>query len=235
MDHSVLSHRSIYLLLRSFRINNTVPPIHKGIFDIPTLQKIITLCSISMDPKLFKAIFSTAFFGFLRISNIAPHSKANFSPSMHLLRQDVVFHPPGCHLRIKWSKTNQTRRNVHWLQLPYLNSHTDICPVRAIYALLKSRPLAKNAPLFADPTGTPILDTIIRDTLRKILQCIGIPTQGHSFHTFRRSGATWAFDNNVPLEHIMHHGSWHSEAIWNYLQQTSTATSQVPATFASTL
>ena len=153
---------------------------------------------------------------------------------MHLLRQDIIIHTPGCHLGIKWSKTNQPKRNGQWMQLPQPNSHIDICPVRAFYQLLKSRSLAPNAPIFTDHSGVVILDTTIRDTMKKILHCIGIPTQGHSFHTFRCSD-TCAFNNNTPQEHIMHHRNWKNDAIWNCIQQTSTATTQVPATFANLL
>ena len=207
LEHTALSHHSIFLLLRSFRINNPSPPTFKGIFDISTLKKIIHYCKFTSDPDLFKAIFLTAFFGFLRISNIAPHSKALFNPTMHFLRQDIIFHPPGCHLKIKWSKTNQSKRNVQWLQLPKLSTNS-LCLVNAIYQLIKSRPLPPNAPLFAHKSGDPVINTTIRDTLKNILLQIGISPQGHSFHTFRRSGATWAFDHEVPLEHIMIHGNW---------------------------
>ena len=234
LEHLALSHHSVFLLLRSFKINNHSTPTPKGIFDINTLENIISACSLTHDPKLFKAIFSVAFFGFLRISNIAPHAKALFNPTMHLLRKDVFFYNPGCHIRIKWSKTNQSKRNIHWLQLPQLKTHS-ICPVRAVYQLLESRQLPPEAPLFAFTSGQTVIDTTIRDVLKKILQTIGISALGHSFHTFRRSGITWAFDNNVPLEHIMHHGNWKSDTVWQYLQQTSLAPTKVPATFAAFL
>ena len=33
----------------------------------------------------------------------------------------------------------------------------------------------------------------------------------------RRDGASWAFQNGVPLEQIMKHGTWKSDAVWSYL------------------
>ena len=173
LEHKALSHHSVFLLLRSFKINNHSTPSPKGIFDIHTLERIISSCSITSDPKLFRAIFSIAFFGFLRISNIAPHAKALFDPTMHLLRKDVFFYNPGCHIKIKWSKTNQSKRNVHWLQLPQLKT-LSICPVRALYQLLESRQLPPEAPLFEFTCGQTIIDSTIRDMLKKILQTIGI-------------------------------------------------------------
>ena len=82
------------------------------------------------------------------MSNIAPHSKKAFDPSRHILRQDVLFTPPGAHLIIKWTKTLQDRRAHHIVQLTSINNMY-LCPVRAIRALLSSRLLLPSAPLFA--------------------------------------------------------------------------------------
>ena len=43
------------------------------------------------------------------------------------------------------------------------------------------------------------------------------------FHGFRRSGVTYSFNQNLPFEDIRLHGSWKSDAIYAYLQTTSTA------------
>ena len=44
-----------------------------------------------------------------------------------------------------------------------------------------------------------------------------------TFHDLRASGATWAFQHGVPLQQIMHHGTWKSDAIWSYIQNVPTA------------
>ena len=49
-------------------------PTPRGVFDVPTLYHISRVCDLLSDPILFRAIFLTAFYGFLRMSNIAPHS-----------------------------------------------------------------------------------------------------------------------------------------------------------------
>ena len=112
-----------------------------------------------------------------------------------------------------------------------------LCPMRALMELMASRPLPPTFPLFVHPHPPyhPVIDTTIRDALRKILDHIGIPLQGHGFHTFRRSGATLAYANNVQLQHIMAHGLWRSSAVWSYLQNASMAPSIIPATFAAVI
>ena len=56
---------------------------------------------------IYKALYLTAFFSFLRILNFVPHSIANYSPAKQLAMADVIFAPPGALLLIKWCKTMQ--------------------------------------------------------------------------------------------------------------------------------
>ena len=142
-------------------------------------------------PPLFRVIFLTAFFGLLRMSNIAPHISSTFDPCVHFLRQDLIFAPPGAHLLIKWTKTLQHHKSHHWIQLPSLANQL-LCPVRALKSLLKSRQLPPTTPLFPNsffPHGQ-VIDTHIRDALKKVLAHKNISHKGHGFHTFMRSGAT---------------------------------------------
>ena len=70
----------------------------KKIIDLPLLHKIITLCDTTYMGQIYKAIYLVAFFSFLRISNLVPHSIKSFSPLEQLTRGDVFFVPPGLHL-----------------------------------------------------------------------------------------------------------------------------------------
>ena len=95
LDVSALSHISVAHYLRSISINSSFRSTPRGIFDITTLYHISRACDTLSDPALYRALFLTAFFGFLRMSNLAPHSSAKFDHTRHLLRQDLFFHPPG--------------------------------------------------------------------------------------------------------------------------------------------
>ena len=234
MPQSDINHYAITNYIRSISINSAFSPTPRGIFDLSTLYQISISCDILSDPILFRAIFLTSFYGFLHMSNIAPHSARQYSPSRHFLRQDLIFADPGAHLVIKWTKTLQDRNSHHIIQLPSIQN-TFLCPVRALKLLLQSRPLPPDAPLFANsfPPFAQIIDTHIRDSLKKVLMHRNIPLKGHSFHTFRRSGATLAFDNNISLQNIQAHGLGRSSAVWTYLQNASVAPSIIPSTFAS--
>ena len=232
IPHSDLSHHMVFLLLRSLRINSVVPPTPKGIFDIHTMVKISALCDGTNDPPLFRSAFVLGFLGFLRMSNLCPHSCSQFDQNKHLLRKDVIFGPPGVKLRIKWSKTQQETGSVRWLRLPLLQNKI-LCPVSALQRLLATRPGNPNNPLFVHQiTGHIVIDTTVRDALKTILTSLNIPIAGHGFHCFRRSGATFAFQHDVSLQNIMSHGAWRSDAIWDYLQQVASHPTSVANTFA---
>ena len=230
-----VQHTSSHLLtrfIRSISINSPFAPTPRGVFEIKTMYHISRACDSLSDPHLFRAIFLTAYFAFLRMSNVAPHSTKQFDPSKHFLRQDAIFGHPGIHLIVKWTKTLQDHRSHHIVQLPELHNPY-LCPVRALRSLLSSRPLPPTAPLFATirPPHPQIIDTHIRNALKSILQSLNIPPASFGFHTFRRSGATFAFDHNVSLQNIMSHGLWRSSAVWIYLQNASLAPSTIPCTF----
>ena len=118
----VLSHRLVMEYLRSISINSRFAPTPRGIFDLSTLALISRTCTILNDPILFRAIFLLAFFVFLRMSNIATHSRFKFDFNRHMLRQDLIFAPPGAHILLKWTMTLQERSAHHFVQIPALKT-----------------------------------------------------------------------------------------------------------------
>ena len=88
---------------RSLTLNKPYAPALKKIIDIPLLQAITATCDTMWMGQIFKALYLTAFFSFLRISNLVPHSIQAFSPLEQITRGDVFFAPPpppppGIHL-----------------------------------------------------------------------------------------------------------------------------------------
>ena len=116
---------------KSLSLHKTFAPVVKKIIDIPLLASITSICDTMWMGQIFKALYLTAFFSFLRISNLVPHSIKAFSPIEQMARGDVFFAPPGIHLLIKWSKTIQTRYTIRILKIPSLGS-SPLCPVQAI-------------------------------------------------------------------------------------------------------
>ena len=65
----------------------------KKVIDIPTLQLIVRLCDSTYMGQIFKAVYTLAFFSFLRLSNLVPHSQKLYSPLYQLARGDIIFAP----------------------------------------------------------------------------------------------------------------------------------------------
>ena len=198
-------------LLRSKPLN----PHLKTIIDIPLLTKIALHCNSIHMGYVFKAAFLLSFFSFLRISNLVPHTISSYDSLKQLARGDIIFAPPGAHVIIKWSKTLQFADKIKILKIPSLDS-SPLCPVAALKTLLKSSPKGKNLPLFQVQCfgkWVPLTDTRLRKQLSKILKFLQLQDKNITFHSFRRSGATWAFNSNIPMHHIQSHGTWTSEAV----------------------
>ena len=127
---------------------------------------------------------------------------------MQLAHGDIILTDQGANVLVKWSKTIQNRSDIHAIPIPVLLDSI-LCPYNAITCLLNHTPGSSNTPLFSIPRShgpVPLTDSVARRHLHSISTKLHIASP-LKFHDFRRSGATWAFHNGVPLQHIMHHGN----------------------------
>ena len=53
--------------------------------------------------------------------------------------------------------------------------------------------------------------------LRGALHALGLPARDYACHSFRRGGASFAFQAGLPVELIKIFGDWHSDAVLLYL------------------
>ena len=97
-------------------------PRHKANIAIPLLIKMVKACDLLKFGFVYKAIFLVAYFGFLRLSNMAPSSSSTFNSSRHFLVGDVIFGPPGANIIVKWGKAMQCSNKHQVVQLPSLPS-----------------------------------------------------------------------------------------------------------------
>ena len=93
--------------LKAISLHKPFKVTQKKIVDIHTLQLIVRSCNFTYMGQIYKALYLVAFFSFLRISNLVPHSIQAFSPIHQLAKGDLIFASPGVHIIIKWTKTLQ--------------------------------------------------------------------------------------------------------------------------------
>ena len=110
---------------------------------------------------------------------------------------------------LKWSKTLQMNNSVRLLKIPHLGSSA-ICPVKALKTVLSLTPIGPNKPLLQvklKHDWVPLSDTRLRKQFATILARLKLHHSNITFHSLRRSGATWAFNAKVPLQNITE--PWH--------------------------
>ena len=88
--HSFQDPRISYFQ-RSLSLHKIFSPVVKKIIDIPLLTSIISICGTMWMGQIFNALYLTAFFSFLKISNLVPHSFRTFSPIEQMSREVMYF------------------------------------------------------------------------------------------------------------------------------------------------
>ena len=64
---------------------------------------------------------------------------------------------------------------------------------------------------------------------------LGLNPHFFTFYSFRRSGATFAYNSQVPIQQIKHHGTWSSEIVWRYIQADHSAGENVALSLAAAI
>ena len=224
------------LYLKSLKIQAPLAPVRRSSLDIHLLQAIVQACDMLRFPIIFKSLYLLCFFSFLRLSNVLPHSVPAFDHTRQLARADYIPAANGAVLLIKWSKTLQNRKDIVTIPTPSLGRSL-LCPMAALDRMTQLYTVSDNEPLFVIPKGqhlVPLTDSVARKHLKDISHHLCLQ-KSLTFHDFRRAGASWAFQNGVPLEHIMKHGTWRSDAIWSYLSSSPSLESPVSRAFKTAL
>ena len=179
--------------------------------------------------KKFKVAYCLGFFGFLRLSNLVPHTVHYFLILKHLCKGDVFFKET---ILLKW--TMQSNNKAKLLKIALLNN--EFCLVRALRECIKIVPGGNNAPLLQFQLyqkWIPLTDARVWKHLKNVLILVQKPSDFITFHSFRRSGTSLAFNHNVPLQDIQRHGTWTSDYVLHYVMDSVDCGSNVAATFAT--
>ena len=230
-----LRHEKLQLFMKAIRLNKPFTPNIPTIITEHMLTSILIACELFQNPLVFKALYSFAFFSFLRMSNLLPHTVAAFDITRQLCRGDIFFSDTGATVLLKWSKTLQDRREVRTIVVLDLGD-SPLCPCTLLKTMLKVVPGNNNAPLFSIYQKGKIVtltDSVARKHLKALASSLKFPHL--TFHMFRKGGTTWAFQHGVSLQDIMAHGTWSSQAIWKYIKTVPSATSPVANSFRTAL
>ena len=156
-----------------------------------------------------------------------------FDPSRFPLVLDLVWAPPGVQMLLKHAKNMQSSSDFRVVYIAKLRNAT-VCPVKALQSMIRTMNLKRVDPLFmVNEKGDRKILTAFKvcSILAQTVRSMGLYPQEFGFHAFRRSGASFAFNANVPLEYIKVHGHWKSNAVWTYLKNAPKVAAVVADTF----
>ena len=99
----------------------------------------------------------------------------------------------------------------------------------AMYSPSENQPLFQ---IYGAGNWRVIIDSRIRKVLSKLNVKLGFDPHHFSFHTFRHSGASLAYNSHIPIQKIKHHGSWTSDCVWKYIQADQNFSQDIASSFA---
>lgn len=169
---------------------------------------------------IFLAMALMAFYGFLRIGEIA--AKTQSDKTNIIQREDVHLipgqtGPQGIECTLKTFKHSS---HPVTLFIPPNVSDKRLCPVAAMCAYFQ---LSKHTlgPLFQFPSGECVTYSFFNTHLRNTIQYLGYNPQYYKSHSFRIGAATYACQRGYSEEAIKRMGRWKSQALQNYIRLPS--------------
>ena len=150
---------------------------------------------------------------------MAPDNPQHISAKV-ITRASLVVTPPGANIHVSASKTIQCHQGTLVLPIPSIPG-SRLCPISALRRHLSLNSVASAAPLFTVLLGSglePITYKQFSGFLLRVASRLHLDPTRFSLHSFRRGGATFAFDCHIPSEIIKLQGDWHSDAYLVYLE-----------------
>ena len=224
-------------ILKGIQRTSGTPPRVRRPITISILYEIVSVLrpsfSNDLDTVMLWAAFTSAFFGFLRVSEFTHNSNTPF-----LAVNDATFipnieNPTAIQLKIKQSKTDPFRQGT---TLTITKSDSQICAVDALRDyILQRNPRNVQEPLFTLKDGEPFTRTILTSNLREILKLLGYPELEYAPHSFRIGAATTAAAANLPPWLIKTLGRWRSDCYEIYIRTPMSILESVPKRLVSVI
>ena len=188
----------------------------------PVTPQILQLFHDHMNnTSLHLAVWSCSlvlFYTMARLGSILPASHSSRS-SEFLTNDRINFCTEGLIITLTHTKTIQFgRRRLH---IPLLRVNSILCPVRAFTQIAGLSEVSSHTPAFIfreKGKNKWLTSSIFIRTFRAVMTAGGLVASDFTGHSFRRGGATWAFQSGISGELIQICGDWASDAYKRYLE-----------------
>ena len=234
-DNPLCDNFELLMVKRGIRREKGVPPKQKMPMTLDILRKMYLMLDLTSPGDLaFWAAALIAFFVFFRKSTVLPVSK-QFVASVTMLREDVIdLCLDSFIVCVKHSKVIQFGQKL--LKLPFFAcAETTLCPVRALLSHFGASDLGAGRPLFSYSVGgreTVMTQSCFVSKLRLLLKKVGVDPVIYSAHSFRRGGASYAFQIGLSPLQIKLRGDWASDSYERYVFISTGATKGVARALA---
>ena len=176
------------------------------------------LLPTAYDHHMLWAAIMTAFFGFLRSSEL-----------LALQHSDVQRSTGGFRVAIKVSKTDPFRHGATVM----LTSSTDsiLCPVAALDRWLAASTF-RHGPVFRFHSGALLTRARLNALIRELVGRSGVPADRYSSHSFRIGAASTAAAAGIPDWKIQALGRWSSDCYRRYIRLPEADSTQIAPALA---
>ena len=203
--------------LKNDRVRNRLP-IRRGLLEI-ILDKLEQLYDKQVYlQKLYKAAFCIAYYGLLRVGEVADSPHTIKATNVHSCKAKGKLL-----IQLITSKTHGLESRPQEIIISkksMLNKARRFCPVDIINAYIKIRRPAYNVMeyLFIFRDGSPLKKSNFRQVLKRTLHSLNLDETLYDTHSFRIGRATDLLKAGMEVEEIKIVGRWKSNAVYNYLR-----------------
>lgn len=172
------------------------------------------ICYDKYEFNLFRAAFTLAYFGLLRVSELVFTSQSQANRPLFV--SDVQFNKYSTiSIKIRTSKTHQSGKPVI-LNIPTADM-TDICCVRSARSYMSMRPNCGGY-FLCHSNKSPLTRYQFSCILSKAIAKLGLQNNHYKTHSFRIGRATDLSLKGVPSETIKKMGRWSSDTYKKYIR-----------------
>ena len=212
-------------LTRTCKLENDVFkvrfPIKKGLLNLLLLEIERKLAAQPYLEILYKTIFCLAYYGMMRIGELAKGSHTVLAKDIHVSRERgrmlLLLHSSKTHG--KGSKPQKIIIKANFNDTT-VGKTRSICPFEVISFYLEARGnyLSMQEPLFIFQDKSPVLPSHVRRILRSLLRKLNLNPKLYDTHSFRIGRATDLAKHGTDVEEIKRLGRWRSNAVYKYLK-----------------
>lgn len=212
---SLTSFFQVNQVLKGFRRSKPLldnrRPISAAIL-VDLLKVLEVVCFSEFELILFRAVFSVAFFGALRIGEFTSENRRS---SAFLLKSHVIVYDGSLSLFLCRSKSLPTGQG-HWISLASSTNPT-ICPVLLVSRYMSIRPCSDDS-FFIHQDLSSLTRYQFSAVLAASLKRLNLSGFCFSSHSFRIGAATTADSLGFPAETLKRIGRWGSDRYKIYVR-----------------